>query len=403
MQKGIKNEYLAQENLEVNNWLTTVVLCFFFINAVIGIPGSSYLTLTILLILCIISIKKKKFDVYPSAMIFVGVILTLFLVSFFRVRDVTYTILYFEYFGGFCIVSFLAGLQNICVAKVIAHMSPVGFVGMIVVLIRGFSAFDGPALMGLSYAILPLLLSSVIGLYLDRITRFLSIANIVMIVFCFINIAPRGIWIVVACFMAIYGFYILCKSKRVGNRLVKEVLFILVFFVIIISVLANLSDIFLGINDFLSSEYNLEIYALKKYEFYFRKGNILNERGEIWGDALNCIKENFWFGGGVGYFEILEEGEYAHNLLLQVMCEGGIFSLIPTVLVVLKSLRELVRIPQKKERNKYLFFALTFSYGVVMLFYSSVHWKFTPFWFFLGYFYKNIMISKQSIKLRMRA
>lgn len=402
MQQGIKNGQTTPDNLEVNNWLTAVVLSFFFINAVIGVAGSSYLTLMVMLILCVISIKRKQFIIYPSAMIFIGVILALFLVSLFSVRDTTYTFIYFQYFGGFCIISFLAGLQNICVENVIAHMSPIGFVGMIAVLIRGFSSYDWSHLMGLSYAILPLLLSSIIGLYLDIWTKLLSIANIIMALFCFNKIAPRGIWIVVACFMAIYGFYILCKSKQTGNRLIKEALFIAGLFIVIVSVIINFSEIILGINDFLYSKYGLKIYALEKYAYYFEKGDVLNGRNEIWNNALDCIRDNILFGRGIGYFEFQGDGGYVHNLLLQVMCEGGIVLLIPVILIVLQSLRVLVRIPDISGRNEYLFFALMFSYGVVMLFYSSVHWKFVPFWFFLGYFFKKNIINKKSIKTRIK-
>lgn len=390
-------------NLEINNWLVALAFNFFFINEVIGAAGSSYITLMAILILCVISIYEKKFIVYPGAMILIGIVFGAFLVSFLRVEDIRYTFYYFRYFGGFCIISFLAGLQNIRVERVIAYMSPIGFAGMIVILIRGFSAYDSPHLMGLSYAILPVLLSSVLGvIFLDRVKRFLSIANIIMVLWCFVDIAPRGIWIVVACFMAINVFYVLCKSKWGGLRLVKEVLFILLFSMIALGVIVHFTDIILGINEYLSSEFGIKIYALEKYVFYFEKGNVLNERGEIWMNALKYIQENVLLGKGIGYYELRENGEYAHNLLLQVTCEGGLIMLIPVVFIVLKSLGALIKVPDKGERNEYLFFAMTFSYGVVMLFWSSVYWKFAPFWFFLGCLYKRIAVDKKSAGVRIK-
>lgn len=391
----------------VNNWLAAIMLNFSFINGIIGINGASLITTAVIIFLCLLSISRKEFVIYPSAVVIVVFILICFLISFCRVKDISSTFIYLGYFLAFGIISLFVGLQNVSIDKVVMHMSRIGLVGILIwisrkgYLLHGFSSDDSPHLMGLSYAILPLLFSSVIGLALDVRTRLISLINIFLVIYILLKVAPRGIWLAVAFFLATYGLYILSRTKDARYRFVIKVLIISVVLLLTIFIVSNFTEVILGVSDFLSSRFGLKVYALDKYARYLKKGNLLNGRGEIWGNAIQYIQENPVFGKGIGYFEYQENGVYAHNILLQLMCEGGIFVLVPIVLVVLRSLGIVMGVSDKNNRNEYLFFTLTFSCGLIILFYSSVYWIYIPFWFYLGYFLKTISVDMKNYGMRI--
>lgn len=391
-----------ERDTKINNWLVAVMLNFSFINGVIGVEGASLITLAVIIFLCILSMRRKEFTIYSSAMVLIAFILVCFLISFCRVKDPSYTFFYLEYFLAFGVLALLVGLQNISIDKVVMCMCRIGLVGILIWisrkghLLHGFSSDDSPHLMGLSYAILLLLFSSVIGLALDFRTRMISIINIFLVTYILLKVAPRGIWLAIAFFIAIYCFFALSQIKDARYRFVIKIIAISIALLAIFFVINNFTEIILGIADVLSSKFGIKIYALSKYANYLKRGDILNGRGEIWGNAVQYVRDNPLFGKGIGYFEYQGDGGYAHNIFIQVLCEGGLFLLVPIVFAVLRSFGIFLGVSAKFSRSEYLFFALTFTCGVVNLFYSSVHWINIPFWFFLGYFLKITPVNMKN-------
>ena len=165
-------------------------------------------------------------------------------------------------------------------------------------------------------------------------------------------------------------------------------------------VICNISKIFYYINSTLDLKFGIRIYALDKYDFYLKKGDILNGRGVLWKEAVNLIKENPIFGKGIGYFESqVSTHIYIHNILLQAMCEGGLCSLLPVLFLIFICIGMCLDISDKRAKIEYLFFTWIFSYGVIMLFYSSTYWKYAPFWFLCGYVVKKIKKDKLRIRI----
>ena len=156
------------------------------------------------------------------------------------------------------------------------------------------------------------------------------------------------------------------------------------------SVLIRLSAILRWINDILVEKFDIHIYALWKYLYYVDKGNLSNGRNELYEAAVDAISRGGVLGNGIGYFESLSiegipEGTYVHNCVLQALSEGGLIFTIPLIVLVLFSTYILIAKTNCMNNKEYLYFAMVFSYGTIMLFYSSVYWIWVPFWYFVGF------------------
>ena len=396
-----------EENYEINNWLVAISLSFSFINGVVGFSGISILTLLVICFLMTLSIRGKKIAIYPVGGVIIIAILLCFLVSFFRVRELSGTVLYLKYFFAFGIILFVAGMQDICVGKVIVHINRIGLVGIIIWicqnghLLTDFSSNDSPHLMGMSYAILPILFSSLIGVLYEFKTRMTSIINIALIIYMYMKIAPRGIWVIVLSFFGICFFNILNRTSNKTYRFFMNLLLLSITIVALAIIFSNFTKIVLAMNSFLYSRYGVRVYALQKYANYLGKGNILNGRSQLWKEAILYIGENPIFGKGIGYFEAQGDGGYTHNIFLQLMCEGGILLLAPVLLMIIESICIILKTYTQENKTKYLFFTLVFLCGIEMLLYSSVYWIYTPFWFYLGFFCKTISHKNEKIRIKI--
>ena len=404
-----KNELIQknEKNNEINNWLVAISLSFSFINGVIGFSGISILTLLVISFLMLLSIKWKKFAIYPVGGAIIIAILLCFLVSFFRVRDLSGTVLYLMYFIAFGIIFLVVGMQDICVDKVIMHINQIGLVGITIWicqngrLLTDFSSNDSPHLMGMSYATLPILFGALIGLSYEYKARMISIINTVLIIYMYIKIAPRGIWIIFFSFLGICFFYIINRTANKTYRFFMNLLLLSITIVALVILFSNFTKIVLDINSFLYSRYGVRIYALQKYANYLKKGNILNGRSQLWKEAILYIRENPILGNGIGYFEAQGDGGYTHNIFLQLMCEGGIFLLVPVLILIIRSICIILRMSTQENKKEYLFFALVFLCGIEILLYSSVYWIYIPFWFYLGFFCKTISKKNDQIRIKI--
>lgn len=112
--------------------------------------------------------------------------------------------------------------------------------------------------------------------------------------------------------------------------------------------------------------------------------DITSGRWELSEKALSMILKNM-FGNGIGSFENITNGQYTHNLFLQLLCEFGIAIggaiAVYIVYVVVKSLF-------KKDEDEFeLFLVCQF---IPRLLLSSVYWLNLFFWVYL-----YIQITKQ--------
>ena len=108
-----------------------------------------------------------------------------------------------------------------------------------------------------------------------------------------------------------------------------------------------------------------------------RSSDVLSGRSGLSGLATELINNNM-FGKGIGYFETIANGQYTHNIFLQLMCEFGIFvggaASIYLVFVVIKSFFS---------KNSGEFEVFCICQFIPKLLLSRVHWLNPFIWVFL--------------------
>ena len=369
-----------------NNLLAAIIICFSLINGAVGIANISYLTIIISWILFIYCLIEKKANIYINAVFLIIYILVLFLFSYLFVSDSTYTSFYCMHFLGFGIISLLIGMQKLEIDKVEYYVENIGLVCNFIFLLGGFESYDASLEMGIMYSMLPVFLVSISTLISWK-WRVITILNILISLYLYITVAPRGCWLAVTIFMIIYIYHII-SSKRGKTRGIIRITVITVIIIGIIYLYQNLSVVLNQINNIFSMITGNEIYAINKFLYLLSQENITNGRDVLGSLAIGIIKENWILGKGIGYFEAQSGGSYTHNIILQAICEAGIFLLMP-ILILLVGCSIYLLFCDVENKREYYFFLILFVNSIVQLFFSSVYWQNIMFWFFLGYTLKN--------------
>ncbi len=115
---------------------------------------------------------------------------------------------------------------------------------------------------------------------------------------------------------------------------------------------------------------------LKRFEVV--SYDITSGRGRLFELAGEMIKDNWLLGAGIGGYEMPANGQYTHNIYLQLWVEfgclfGTVFALVFTGLF----LREVM----KKEKDLFMFFLLPQILPRLLI--SSVYWNNMYIWVFL--------------------
>lgn len=177
------------------NLIATLVLCFYFINGVFGIAGISIVNIAFILLLELIVLKNRKFQLNILIAFVCAFIILEFLISALRLADISNTFSYLQYFLVFSVAAMIAGDMEIDIESVLKSILYVGLFGILVLLMRGFSGMDSSTTMGISYSILPVFFSSVIIFLNNKKLRIYAIVSMILDLFVFVKIAPRGIWL----------------------------------------------------------------------------------------------------------------------------------------------------------------------------------------------------------------
>ena len=374
------------QSIRINNWIASLMFLFPFRNGAIGIAGASLFTLSIITVLFLISLYYNKYRISYWGITLCLIISIIFIVSLLRMDQMNYTFNYMTYFLVYNVIALFVGMLRIDINKVINYTVVMGTVGTLIYWARGTVYENTGIQMGTAYAMLGVLFSSTAAIFIGSKYRVLAIINCLLVFFLHVKSAPRGIWLSIGFYIGFLAFYMLTKRLNYAKGMLVKILLLSVAAVVICGFMTDMEQILLGINDFLIQKFGIEVYALWKFSFYLRKGDLFNGRSEIWDSAITSIREGGVLGNGIGYFESIMEGSHAHNIVLQMLCEAGIPFLIPLGYMLVKSIYILIIMTNRADNKEYIYFLLLFSYGVVMLFYSSTYWLWVPFWFFVGYF-----------------
>lgn len=256
----------------------------------------------------------------------------------------------------------------------------------------GTFGMDSGAMMGMTYAILPLLLMGISSLFVNfgRLWKCAAILIVLVLLFILSLIGSRGFFVAFASYFMLVGIVLINQTKR--RRILA-----LIISVILLFVLSQYSlQILNGITSICES-IGLEIYALNKMNSYLAMDNLDNGRFEIWN---NCVKGflDSPFGHSIGSFEELYD-VHQHNILLQTMWEFGIIGIVFLVFYIYRSIK--ILIDDKFPKPLFLVFASIFCSSIVLLFYSSSFWVLPNFWLWTKIVinYNNLKFNETSVTI----
>lgn len=393
MRIKVKRGVIIQDKNARIEWIPAIVVSFSYICGCIGINGISIILAFFLWLMAITFLFRGTYRLAPNIVLLIMCLILLFFISFLRISNIQYAFDYFQRFLLYNVAALIIGTQKLNKEGMLKGTTIIGFVFLPIIITKDFFAVSSVAAMGASYTCLPILIASFLAFLIttEVVYKFLSLANIIVILFKYATVANRGIWVIVLSFVVIMTYMHLVKIKVCGYRKILAYAFLIFVGVGAAYGLRNLETITLWLYNTIDRLFHIQVYALWKIMLYFRKGDIANGRGEIFSSAIDVIRSNLLFGRGIGFYESISGGTYCHNLLLQAACEGGIFMLIPLVVYILKVLRQIFVYPLKNIGTTVdrLWIVFIFCAGIEMLFMSAVYWTYPLFWFMTGSFIRE--------------
>ncbi len=242
--------------------------------------------------------------------------------SILRYNKYSFTYLYKFIYTGIIPIIFLSNIQNI--SKLLIYNV---YFSIICFFIYGFDPINGFGIFKdyMDYGF-NLALPSFLFMYIGyKYFRFKWILPLLLTNFTFIFIfANRSSILAVIIFIILYYFLFIFTD-------IKKIIKLFLPLVILIFVLTfNSKYIIQFTYNIVTNIYKINSYSLNKFTSYFQHPDnviLYSGREEIWNKSLNMIKENIFFGSGIGSFQS-KFGFYSHNIFLDLLLFFGLIGLI---------------------------------------------------------------------------
>lgn len=170
--------------------------------------------------------------------------------------------------------------------------------------------------------------------------------------------------------LIIYTFYLLITSIKKYNNLLKLIVFILITLFILALFWKKLMTFPLFANSW------NRVFAYLSPEGLNWDGT--SGRGKIYKEAITRIKMSPLYGYGIfGMFTVL--GYYPHNIMLEILLQGGVIYFTMFAIIFIRLLKELrKKIEKNKEFNITIILLL---YPLVILMFSGTYLNNASIWF----------------------
>ena len=258
-----------------------------------------------------------------------------------------------------------------------------------------FWRFTPKERMSISYYLLPLYIGIIIDIFMNwkigikkSLIKYLTYIIVFWPLFNFLFVhASRGVFLAIG---ISFILCILCKLKKQKQRLI----FLLIILILSIVIFIFAENILESLQQ-LTNKFNISLSIIDKNINLLEQGELGDGRNEIYQEALNGIVENPILGNGIGQFDF-NYGTYPHNLVLQLLYEGGIIFLIIVFVPIISILLLLIFDTKLELKNIYLIIFLIGS-SIVKLMLSYEFWSDVYFWITL---YLSYRILYKEIKMR---
>lgn len=381
------------DNKVMNDIMIAFLVCLPLINYIIaGIFKTNIgISAPLVLFFLVYSFVKKEFNASLFMIILSLVIIFFFVLSFVNYGINDYNSQYFEnyIYYGFLPILFINNNHN--GERIIRIMSYISIVAIIMFLSRDYNVYEYGENMKYSNMLLPGGLSVMHQAFTKKKTnkylRFICIIMFVLYIMLMFIWGTRGSILAVI----IYPLLSLLSHTSKWKRIFLIMSFMaasIIFYINLESILFLLRDIF----DVLK----IQFLGLDRAIALIAYGDFSNGRNELWGSAMKVIFNSGLLGKGISGFEI-SNISYTHNMFLQLFVEFGpviglIFGL-GTIFLLIKTI-----ILRSGEKSKEFAILLAAS-SLIVLQFSTIHWNFVSFWFFIYESYN--LVSKGSGRVKI--
>lgn len=285
-------------------------------------------------------------------------------------------------------VTYFSVLLLVFTTQIFAQLSRQGIYG------------EGKNVMGLSYAILPIVIAGLTHFiyYRKKANFLLKICYVTDTVYTFILFmyANRGV------VLTLLVVFVLLYIKKFGSKSSKKnnVFRVIVVLAVAIFVANNYMLIFEWLNNILLS-FGIKLDFIQKT--LRLKKDISNGRDEITQYVVeNIFKSPLW-GHGISVIRYNTNGviDYPHNFILQLFYDGGILLAVPVLYFVIKMLWHAIWGENNDKTILLVFFCLT---CLPKMFFSTNMWENPSFWLLLFNYIQfdigNFKIRKKQINIQ---
>lgn len=387
-------ERISEKEARIGSVLAALMICSKLLNTAIPVLYSGGIQAGIitmgaiwgLYVLYVVVFKKYKANLYAT-------IFLIFILLYFGISNTIYSdhirllTLHFVEYG---VVGFLIGGTLFDVEKTTRYTSYLVLLlayPIIALLQINTSLYNESMGMGLSYALLsPALATITHFLYYRRKKDYLMYVAYAFSVYLLIQIIVRGIRGSILCVL-IFAFFAVLNTNRIRSKFSvrRGVVLVIVFIGLL-----NADSIFSFVANWLSSAGIHIRFIEKTIALDNVVGDVSNGRTNIYSVALSDFIESPIWGKGIGYFPEIHNINYPHNLILQVLGEGGLLLGVPIVIILARIIYDLIfgKIDNRNLRIMVLFLA---SCTIPAAFLSDEIWNYQLLWLLFGIVIKKVI------------
>jgi len=230
-----------------------------------------------------------------------------------------------------------------------------------------------------------------------RRDKYVTIVLCVINIIFFMQILKYGSRGSIFCVLLLVAFLYLIKPPRsLGVRKKKNLVIILVLglFALYFSFYSLLSAISFG------AELNgIKLHFVEKIMELSAEGDITNGRGMLNSITISGIIDSPIFGHGLDRFDANTGMLYPHNVLLQLLYDGGIVGFLCLSIPLIKSMSHFFKTCTKDEYA--VFTVLCFS-SLPGAFFSGDIWGLARLWLFFGFVLSKSFIINNTSRIHLR-
>lgn len=249
--------------------------------------------------------------------------------------------------------------------------------------------------MDTSYAFLVPICATIVYMYLyyredekcDKIMTFVLFVINMIFFLRILQFGSRGP--ILSVLLMIAFLYLIKQPESIGVRKKNQIMLICVLgfiilyfsFYSIISAISSSSD-FLG----------MRLHFVEKMVRLNAEGDISNGRDLINEIAISGIIDNPILGHGLDRFDANTGFLYPHNILLQILYDGGILIFLCLIVPLIKLISQLL---SNCNKGEYAVFTVLFFSSVPGAFFSGDMWGLARFWLFYGFMLSRSFVIEE--------